>query len=71
MPIDWKTIYATALREQDPAKIPDLCDEARRAINERVLEHGKGGTSAAERVELEEALRQLVIHELKSKRRVN
>ena len=68
MPIDWKTIYTAAIREQDPAKISDLCDEARRAISDRVLEQGKRGTNTPEQEELEEALRQLVVHELKTKR---
>jgi hypothetical protein len=69
MPIDWKSIYASAIREQDPAKIPDLCDEARRAINDRVVEQGKRSTNTPERRELEEALRQLVVHELNRTKR--
>lgn len=69
MPIDWKTIYGAAIREQDPAKIPDFCDEARQAINDRVLEQGKRGANTPERKELEEALRQLVVHELRGTKR--
>lgn len=65
----WMSVYLAALREQDPAKIPDLCDEARRVINNRALELGKQGAEAPERKELEEALRQLVVHELKKPRR--
>ena len=41
MPIDWKSAYAAALREQDPAKLPALCDQAREKINARILELAK------------------------------
>ena len=65
MPIDWNTAYQVALRETNPAKLPDLCDTARKKINERILELGTHGAHAQEREDLEDALHKLVIHELK------
>ena len=62
MPSRWKTAYAEALREQDPAKLEDFCEEARRAIHSRVLELEDNPADAREKGELEEALRQLTIH---------
>lgn len=61
----WINLYLAALREQDPAKIPDLCDQARRAINDRVLQIATQPQCNPERTALEEALRQFVVHELK------
>jgi len=67
MSTDWTTPYRAALQEQDPAKLPDLCERARRAIHDRTLELGTKAAAAPEREQLEEALRQLVMHEAKSK----
>ncbi len=64
MTTDWKSAYAAALRERDPKRVPDLCDEARHAINTRLLEFATRVSHTAEIKELEEALRQLVIYEL-------
>jgi hypothetical protein len=71
MPIRWMSAYAAALQEQDPEKLPTLCDEARRAINDRILELGSKLHDSSEREQLEEALRQLTIHETKRKRDPN
>ena len=65
MPVNWTPAFTDAIREQDPAKISDLCDQARRAINDRTLERGPQPASASEREQMEEALRQLTIHELR------
>ncbi len=62
---DWKAPYHAAIREQDPAKLPSLCGEARRAINDRILQLGSQSADTLERRELEEALRRLVAHEAK------
>ena len=65
MPTRWMQAYEAAIREQDRAKIPDLCEQARRAILERTLEQGERAASESEQEELREALRQLTIHELR------
>jgi len=63
MPTDWTIHVQAALRQQDPAKLPKLVEQARRAINERELERGTKGPDASEREALDEALRQLLLHE--------
>jgi len=65
MPIDWKSAYAAALREQDPAKLSGLCDQAREKINARILELASAHVHTEEREKLDEALRELVLYELK------
>ena len=65
MPTDWRMRYDSALGERDPAKVSDACDLARRAINDRVLELAKTGAAEPERLELEEALRKILMHELR------
>jgi len=67
MPTDWTILFRAALRQQDPAQIPKLVEQVRRAINERALQRGTKGPSAREREELAEALRQLSLHESKRK----
>jgi len=67
MPTDWTILFRAALRQKDPAQIPKLAVQARRAINERVLERGTIGPDAREREELDEALRQLTLLESKRK----
>jgi len=67
MHTDWMGPYHAALREQDPVKLEELCEQARHAIHNRVLELGTESVDAHERGELEEALRQLTIHKYKSK----
>lgn len=64
----WMSAYAYALREQDPAKVEDLCEEARRAIHTRMLELEDTRADVHERGELEEALRQLTIHKYRRPR---
>jgi len=65
MHTDWKTLYHAVLREQDPVKLEELYEQARHAIHNRVLELGTEPADAHERGELEEALRQLIIHKYK------
>jgi hypothetical protein len=64
---EWTTQYRAALRERDPAKLPELCEQARYAINMRVLELGWQGADAPERRLLEESLRRLAVHESQKK----
>ena len=68
MPSDWTIYVQAALRQQDPAKLPKLVEQARRAINDRWLERGTKGPDTREREELEDALRQLTLHEMKRTR---
>lgn len=65
MPTIWKTAAAAALREQSPAKIPDLCAAAREKIYKRILLRGSRGSWSQEKEDLNQALQQLVLHELK------
>jgi hypothetical protein len=67
MPTHWTILFRAALRQQDPAKLPKLAEQARRAINDRVLERGTKSADAQEKEELEEALRQLTLLEQKRK----
>lgn len=59
----WEFAFAEALRETDPRKLEPLCEKARRAIHERVLELGAPASAPEahqkERQALEEALRNL------------
>ncbi len=68
MPTDWKTPYQSALRERDPAKLQEACELARHAIVERELELSTLSEEAPERLDLEEALRQVWIHEQRCQR---
>ena len=65
MPTDWRMRYDSALGEREPAKVSDACDLARRAINDRVLELAKIVATDPERLELEGALREILMHELR------
>ena len=64
MPTEWRRLFEVALQESDPAKITEVCEQARRAIHEQelALTHGDGAYSRRKE-ELHEALRQLLIHE--------
>jgi hypothetical protein len=62
MHTDWKTPYQFAIREQNPAKLEDLYEQARHAIHNRVLELEENVADVRESGELDEALRQLTIH---------
>ena len=58
MPTDWRSAYAAALQESSPEKVLAACVNARRLINDRVLE------ITNEMSELEEALRQLFVYQV-------
>ena len=62
MHTDWKTPYQFAIREQNPAKLEDLYEQARHAIHNRVLELEENVADVRESGELDEALRRLTIH---------
>jgi uncharacterized protein HemY len=64
MPLEWEMIYREALREQDDEKVHEVCDRARRAINDRLTELAAQKIAAEkEREQLYDALRRLLIHE--------
>ena len=66
MPLEWKMLYREALHEQDDEKVHEICDRARRAINERLTElAAKRIAIEEEREQLYDALRRLLIHENK------
>jgi len=65
MPTDWRMRYDSALGEREPARVSDACDLARRAINDRVLEVATIAATDPERLELEGALREILMHELR------
>jgi hypothetical protein len=67
MATHWTILFRAALRQQDPAKLRKLVEQARRAINDRVLERGTKSADVQEKEELEEALRQLTLLEQKRK----
>ena len=62
MHTDWKTPYQFAIREQNPAKLEDLYEQARHAIHNRVLELEETVADVRESGELDAALRRLTIH---------
>jgi hypothetical protein len=61
-PEHWKIAYAVAIYEQDPSKKAGLCDQARRAINDRILQQPSCVSGGLEREVLREALRQITMH---------
>jgi hypothetical protein len=63
MPTDWQRLYEAALHENDPTKVAEACERARRAINEQELALARDEAHLGIREELAEALRQLVLHE--------
>lgn len=64
MPAEWERLYREAFQETDAQKVVELCDRARRAINDRLTElAGQSAAAEKEREELFEALRSLLIHE--------
>jgi hypothetical protein len=67
MSLEWKPLLRTALSEQDPTARAAACEQARHEINSRLLELAGQDADATrdERSELEEALRQLTMHEWK------
>jgi hypothetical protein len=66
MPSEWETLYREALQERDNEKLADVCDRARRAINDRLTALAAQKIAAEEeREQLYDALRRLLIHEKK------
>ena len=64
MPAEWERLYREAFQELDAEKVPEICDRARRAINDRLTElAGERLTAEKEREQLLEALRKLLLHE--------
>ncbi len=64
MPLEWEMLYREALHEQDDERVPEICDRARRAINDRLTElAGQRIATEKEREQLYDALRRLLIHE--------
>ena len=63
----WKHLYRAALREPNPAMVPQLCDIARHAIHDRMIELASLSQPAIpEREVLHESLQQLFLRELTS-----
>ncbi len=62
---DWRAAFQAALREQDPTNIQQACEQARLLMNECTSELLKNGHAAdsPDRMAVEDALRQLTIHE--------
>jgi hypothetical protein len=66
MSAEWEAHYRAALQETDAAKVPEACERARRAINERLIElAGRTSEVDGERNQLLEALRTLFVHQYK------
>ena len=66
MASEWETLYLEALHEQDPEKVAEVCERARRAINDRLIElAAQKIVSETQREQLFDALRRLLIHEHK------
>lgn len=64
MPAEWEQLYREAFQELDAEKVPELCDRARHAINDRLMELATQTLAAEnERQQLFGALRTLLIHE--------
>ena len=64
MSSEWERLYAEALQELDAERVPELCDRARRALNNRLVERAGDKTAdPAEREQLFEALRNLLLYE--------
>jgi hypothetical protein len=62
-PKDWKEVYEAVQLVLDPAKQLQLCQEARRLIQRRMVELAQGPGEKGEQEALEEALRNLWIRE--------
>ncbi len=62
---EWQAAFQAALREEDPAKIQHVCEHARLLMNDSAMALTKEGHAAdsPDRVALENALRQLALHE--------
>jgi len=66
MSTNWRSAYSTAMQNRTPANDRKLCKHARRTIQLRTLElpHETADIQLIEREELDEASRQLTLHEL-------
>ena len=71
MPIHWLQASVDALREQDPKKVPALCEKARRAINDRLLQRDGQPPNEREKERLEETLRHLTQHDWYTRQKPN
>ncbi len=62
---DWRAAFQAALLEQDPTNMQQACEQARLLMNDRASELLKNGHAAdsPDRMAVEDALRQLAIHE--------
>ena len=63
---DWRSTYTAAIGESDTANVQRLCQRARHAIIDRLIElapEPQDATVTAEREELEEASRKITQHE--------
>lgn len=64
MPAEWERLYAKAFQELDAEKVPGLCESARRAIDDRLVELSAAKiTDPNDRELLFEALRKLLLYE--------
>jgi hypothetical protein len=68
MPTRWKSLFEAAIREQDPARLAEVCEKARHSINDRILELGSTPADKNQRQKLERALRELVAHQAKTQK---
>ncbi|MGA9526721.1 MAG: hypothetical protein WBS24_01260 [Terriglobales bacterium] len=66
MSAQWETLYEKAMQEEDAEKLGERCEQARRAINDRLTTMARQTMRMEEeRERLYEALRMLLIHEHK------
>jgi len=64
MATGWQDLYQVALREQDSTSVTDACEQARRAIHDQFIALARQDCPHSWTAEeLDEALRQLLIHE--------
>jgi hypothetical protein len=63
MPWEWKNRYLAALRGDDDGRRPQRMQAAKNAIVDRLEDslHGRQPLSSAERVQIEEACRELLL----------
>ena len=61
---EWERLYREAIEELDAERVPEICERARRSINDRLIElAAQNKASEKERERLFEALRHILIHE--------
>ena len=67
---NWRELYALARQEKDPARIPDICARARRAIQERQIQLASFSRIHDDEIEeLDTALRDVWVIEEKNRKR--